>query len=86
MINADNFWAWLLGGLMVFCIVGIALGVFVDSQYTIIIFGGMGWFAYMLFYKMGKIEKIARDKAQKESDQWVADYMKNERIRRENEY
>lgn len=74
---------WLLGGMLAFIILGVALGVYVDPQLSLLIVCGMGWFGYMLFFKMGQIEKVEQEKWEKESDQWVADYMKDERLRRE---
>jgi uncharacterized membrane protein YuzA (DUF378 family) len=83
MINSNNFMAWLLGGMVAFMVLGGVLGVYVDPQLTFVLFGAMGWLGFMLFYKLGKVEEIEQEKWEKESDQWVADYMKDERLRRE---
>ena len=83
LITANNFWTWLVCGMIFFSLMGILLGVYVAEELTLLIIGSMGWLAYMILFKAGDIEIRETRRLRELKNQEIANYMKDERLRRQ---
>jgi len=82
IINADNFWTWLVCGMIFFSGLGIFLGIKVSEEYILLIVGSVVWLGYMILFKAGDIEIHETRRLTILKNKEIANYMKDERLRR----
>lgn len=83
IINLNNFWVWLIGGMVGFMITSTILAYYVDTQLLLLILGAMAWMGFMLFVIAPKLGEESQLKWKKIHENEIADYMKREREERE---